>query len=193
MNVELLKEQEDAAREKWREYKEAAKKTRDPVYMDLKNVYNQIKNGKAVINIYDAIKSGGIRADNCHPKLAIAMANKKVVYCRYKQDGTVEYRSRSEFARYVSDFELKNCLPTFTIKGRDGWGELHLKAPVPIIPPRLRPLKLNEDYFILWEVDSWTPLPSRDPYLLKRVTSEIFVVCGAWDLTDIEIKVMQGR
>jgi hypothetical protein len=186
MKIELLKEEKEAATEKWREYKDAAKKTRDPLYTDLKKVYAHIKSGRAVIDIFDAIKAGGIHAHNLHPKMAIARATEKEVRCIYQNDGTVEFFSGNEsYKRGFSGF--KDWLPT-----HNGW-RLDLKAPVPIIPPRLRPNKLTDDYYILWEVDSWTPVPSRDPYLLRKITPRLFVVLSAWDLTDIEIKVMQGR
>jgi len=192
MNIQLLKEDAEIAKDKWREYKDAAKKTRDPIYTDLKKVYNQIKNGNAVINIFDAIRLGGIRSDNAHPKLAISSALATTCFCRYTQNGTVRFSPRQwpkyrNSVPYSPTIELNNCLPELKISG------IELKAPVPIIPPRLRPIKLTDDYFILWEVDSWTPIPSKDPYLLKRLTKEMFVVCAGWDLTEIEIKVMQGR
>lgn len=185
MKIELLKEEAEAAREKWREYNEAFKKMRDPVYADLKKVYAQIKNGKAVIDIFDAIKVGGVRANN-HPMLAIARAVEKQVRCDYKGDGSVEFYSGNiSYRRGFVGFA--DWLP------RHKEWRLSLQAPVPVIPPRLRPAKLTDDYYILWEVDSWTPIPSRDPYLLRKITPRLYAVCAAWDLTDIEIKVMQGR
>jgi hypothetical protein len=191
MNIEILAEDRKLATEKWREYKEAAKKTRDPIYEDLKKVYNQIKNGKEVIDIFDAIQGGGIYPDTCHPKLAIAKATSKKVFCTYWQHGKVRFKNEEHGLGLKADIILDDCLPVF--KMQESWRSLELSAPVPTILPRLRPAKLTDDYYILWEVDSWTPLPSRDPYLLKRITSRMFVVCAAWDLTDIEMKVMAGR
>jgi hypothetical protein len=192
MDVQHLTEDQDVAAEKWREYKDAAKKTRDPLYDDMKKVYYQIKQGKTVVNVFDAIKKGGIHTVNAHPKLAICQANAKEVFCRYRSNGTVFYSPRSFWTRGWRDrpgsneFMFLDCLPQIR-------QDLQLKAPVPIIPPRLRPVKLTDDYYILWEVDHWTPMPSKDPYLLKRVAGNLFVVCAAWDLTDIEIAVMAGR
>lgn len=192
MKIELLKENEYAAREKWKEYATAFKKTRDPLYNELKKVYHAIKGGKAVIDLHKVISGGGIR-EKCHPNLAVAPANQKKVFCRYYQNGDVMFSPFRHWPRHVWKGEvtgreilLRECLPKIT-------QELRLEAPIPIIPPRLRPATLSDDYFILWEVDNWTMTPSKDPYLLRRISKNIFLVCAAWDLTDIEMAVMAGR
>lgn len=193
MKIETLKENAFDARDKYNEYKTAYKATKDPLYGDLKRVYHAIKGGKQVIDIFQAIKVGGVRAGN-EPNLAIAKAKDKTVICRYDQDGTVKYCTRddgrSDWKTLKADIALKSCLPVW--KGANSWDSKRLSAPVPIIPPRLRPINLTDDYYILWEVDHWSPLPSRDPYLLKRLSRTLFVVCAAWDLTDIEMAVMAG-
>jgi len=189
MEVDMLTEEKEAATLKYKEYLQASKTCRDKTYDDLKKVYNQIRKGKSVIDITDAIRRGGVR-ENFHPNLAIARANSKEVRCIYSRNGDVQYRSSDNVWRFrKSDVEIKDCLKKWN---GSPW-ELDLKAPTPIIPPRLRPVSLTEDYYILWEVDTWTPMPSRDPYLLKRITKNLFVVCAAWDLTDIEMRVMAGR
>jgi len=191
MKIELLKEHEYAAREKWKEYTAAFKKTRDPLYNDMKKVYHAIKKGAAVIDVSAAIKSAGVR-DNGYPWLAIAPANKKIVHLRYRNDGSVFYSPYSHWGKRWNgnlskgEIEIANCFPAIK-------QTVDLKAPIPIIPPRLRPATLHDDYYILWEVDSWTVVPSKDPYLLRRITVNLFAVVAAWDLTDIEIAVMAGR
>ena len=189
MNIKLLKEEKEAAELKYKEYLQASKTFRDKTYDDLKKVYNQIRKGKAVIDIFKAIQGGGVR-DNWHPNLAIAKASSKEVRCIYMKNGNVQFRSSENIWKHrVSDVELIDCLP----KWENGPWLLELKAPTPIIPPRLRPKNLTDDYYILWEVDAWKPIPSRDPYLLIRITRNLFVVCAAWDLTDIEMAVIGER
>lgn len=189
MEVQLLTEEKEAAAIKYKEYLQASKTCRDKTYDSLKKVYNQIRKGKSVIDVTDAIRNAGVR-DNFHPYLAIARANSKEVRCIYRRNGDVQYRSsENTFRLKRSDIVIPDCFK----KWDGGPWELDLKAPTPIIPPRLRPQTLSEDFYILWEVDTWTPMPSRDPYLLKRITNNLFVVCAAWDLTDIEIKVMAER
>ncbi len=58
---------------------------------------------------------------------------------------------------------------------------------------RLLPKGSNENYYVLWEVDHWTREPPRDPYLLRRITDNMFVVIAAWNLTDLERAVIKGR
>lgn len=188
MQVELLKEEKEAANAKYKEYLQASKTCRDKTYDDLKKVYNQVRKGKAVIDIAKAISGGGIR-EGYHPNLAIAQASAKKVKCIYRRSGDVQFRSSDDLWKFrSSDIEIKACLPAWI----NGDWSIELEAPVPIIPPRLRPANLTKDYYILWEVDEWKMVPSRDPYLLKRITNTIFLVCAAWDLTDIEMAVMAG-
>lgn len=192
MNITLLKEHTDAAREKWREYKDAFKTTKDPMYKSMREVYNAIKNGHAIVNVFDAIKQAGLRKDTGHPLLAIGPASSKKILVRQYADGGVFYSTEREWPRgwngrraLGNERYFDKCLPPVQ---RD----FNLVAPIPIIPPRLRPAKLTADYFILWEVDHWTPVPSKDPYLLKHVTGDLYTVCAGWDLTDIELSIMKG-
>ena len=189
MNIELLAEEKQLATEKYQEYLQASKTCRDKRYDDLKKVYNHIRKGKSVVDITKAIKSGGVR-DNWHPSLAIGLASSPTVRCIYKREGDVQFRSSNNLWKFrASDIDIKQGLPSW----QNGPWELRLEAPIPIIPPRLRPAKLTPDYYILWEVDTWTPAPSKDPYLLKRLSPTLFLICAAWDLTDIEMAVIAGR
>jgi len=68
-----------------------------------------------------------------------------------------------------------------------------LTAPLPIIPPQFLPNGDLSDYFLLWEVESWTQEPPVDPMLLRRLTPNMFVVLAVWDLTPLEQAVLRGR
>ena len=46
---------------------------------------------------------------------------------------------------------------------------------------------------MLWEVDEWSAAPDKDPFLLRRITPNMFVIVAAWELTDLEISVISGR
>lgn len=191
--------------EKWREYVAAEKMYRKPEFTDLKKVYNQIKCGRKIIDIFKIIQKGGCHNNNSHPKLAIAKASVKQVWCKYYPDGSVKFINRtnswgaSPDALRMEDVDLKSCLPEFDKKiipaNPQGWRPDHfqLMAPVPIIPPQYLPKKLTDDYYILWEVDEWKLVPPTDPWLLKRITKTLFVVLAGWDLTPLEKAVMHGR
>jgi hypothetical protein len=67
-----------------------------------------------------------------------------------------------------------------------------LKTIVPKIPASLRPKGDLNKYYILWEVEKWQAVP-KDPYLLKRLTKNMFVILAGWDLTELERSVIAGR
>jgi len=50
------------------------------------------------------------------------------------------------------------------------------------------------NYYILWESKEWEDLPeTKDPFLLKRLSENLFVILGSWDLTDLEQSIIRGR
>lgn len=191
-----------SATEKWREYVAAEKRERKPEYTDLKKIYAQVKQGKKVCDIFDVIHKGGIHP-NFHPKLAIAQAKTKVIYCRYHPNGTVHYVNRNSYwsgstsKPLKSDVDLPKCLPAWdrlSVTGNKYGSDFCLSAPVPLIPPQYLPKSgLTDDHYILWDVDKWEMAPPLDPWLLKRVTKTMFVVLAGWDLTELERAVMRGR
>jgi hypothetical protein len=64
---------------------------------------------------------------------------------------------------------------------------------VPIIPAELMPEGSLTNYYVLWEVKEWEELPEpKDPYLLKRISENLFVVLGAWEITDLERAIIGG-
>lgn len=210
MNVETFEELPEVARRKWKEYNEATKISNNPVYKDLKKVYNQIKGGRKIIDISKAIAKGGLN-DKHQPNLAVAKASSKFVWCTFYPSGKTNFVNGSNYwspntARnpLKEDVSIDNCFPKWDRHQLHKEGlfpknndflpyEMNLKAPVPMIPALLVPPKLTDDHYILWEVESWSIVPPRDPWLLKRITNTMFVVLAAWDLTELERAVMAGR
>lgn len=208
MNIETMSESRKTATEKWREYRNAEKVSDNPIYKDLKKVYNQLKGGRKIIDIFKVIQKGGINNEHL-PTMAIAKASSKFVWCTYDPNGQIQFVNRK--SRYswdnnngaspiMEDVSFGNWLPEFstaTLKSKglmkeNDWS-FRLKAPVPLIPPKHLPVNLTDDYYILWEVDKWAMVAPTDPYLLKRITKNLFVVLAAWDLTPMEKAVMEGR
>lgn len=187
-----LSETKKEATRLWHEYKAASKAYKDPIYDDLQKVYNQVKGGKKVIDIFKVIQKGGVIKPG-YPRLAIVKAKTKKVFCTYFTTGSVHFKNENRFAGPIAeDISLIFCLPEF--KFTEPWkGSHNLEAPVPMIPFKILPQKLTDDYYILWEVDEWKMVPPTDPYLLKRITKNMFVVLAGWDLTEIEKSVMAGR
>lgn len=203
--IDVITQSRFAATEKWREYVSAEKIYRKPEFRDLKKVYAQLKDGKKVIDIFKVIQKGGVHS-NHHPKMAIAKVGIANIYCTLYPSGKVKFVNRqSRWSTDAPDSEKKEdvclpegCLPVFDrkiIPLQNGWlpDRFELKAPVPIVPPEHLPKKLTNDYYILWEVDEWKQLPPTDPWLLRRITKNMFVVLAGWDLTEIEKSVMHGK
>lgn len=196
MNIYPYTEEREAAKAKWREYSKAARESNDKVYSDLAKTYNQLKCGRKVIDIQKVISAGGIH-ENFHPKLAICKVTTKDVFCFYNDSGRVRFvnRPNSYALTKKEDIEIHNCLPAIprTLFKETWQHDISLKAPRPLIPPSLLPKKLTDDYYVLWEVDKWENIPPVDPYLLRRITPNMFVVVAGWDLTPLERAVMKGR
>jgi hypothetical protein len=206
MVVETFREVRAVATVKWREYRDAEKRTKgkEPLYTDLKKMYWQIMHGKVLCDITEVIKAGGVH-ENFHPKLAVARADAKKVLCRYDRTGNCRFRTDASnrwrdqgFASDVNVFlpeipreKLRTINPFSQQPVHDS--RFDLEAPVPLIPPQHRPDKLTDEHYILWEVDEWRMVPPTDPYLLRRITKNIFAVEAQWDLTPLEKAAMAGR
>jgi len=57
----------------------------------------------------------------------------------------------------------------------------------------MRPKTKLEGFHTLWEVETWTLEPPRDPVLLRRLGGDLYVVLAVWDLTDLERAVLGAR
>lgn len=189
MQLDEMTLTKEEATAKWKEYVEAKKVSKDPIYKELAAVYNQVKAGRKIIDIYKLIPKGGTHS-NHHPKLAIVTATAKECLCRISANGDVRYVPRFRWKR-SEVIEIKQAFPEIPNVNR--WQTYDLKAPVPIIPPQFMPKKMRADYFILWEVDEWKLIPPTDPWLLRRLTKNLFVAIVGWDLTEIEKAVMAGK
>lgn len=77
-------------------------------------------------------------------------------------------------------------------RGRNfGWARA--RAVVPLVPLDLRPKRGLANYHVLWEA-VWEPAPPVDPMLLRRIgQGDLWVVCAAWDLTEVERAALAAR
>lgn len=118
MNIETFSEARRTATEKWREYRNAEKMSNNPVYKDLKKVYNQIKGGRKIIDIFKVIQKSGI-SDQHLPALAIAKASSKNVWCSYHNNGFVSFVNKKDGwgssgrSPIKEDVNFLNWLPEF--------------------------------------------------------------------------------
>jgi hypothetical protein len=187
MKVEALKIPQVQARELWRKYREhLAYQT--PLDHEIETAYKAIAQGRTVIRALQSIRAAGVGADG-RPKLAIARATARFVEC-HLHTGWCEFRSdAAHYTRTRSIVEVRE----FPEAQERRAGQQRGRAPVPIIPVHLRPRRGLFNYHVLWEVEEWTPQPPVDPYLLRRLAGDMWLVVAAWDLTPVERAAMATR
>ena len=181
----------------WKEYIEACKDNpKDKFLQDMKGVYCQLKSGRKIVDIHKIFEAAGLN-EKSEPKLAIAVASAKTVMMEYKQSGTVMFTKDSSWRHKetTEDTIISNIFPQLPEQHwEDKYSKyIRRKTTVPAIPASLRPKGSLNNYYILWEVKKWEIIPPKDPYLLKRITPNMFVVLAGWNLTELERSVMKGR
>lgn len=180
----------DAYRE-WRRYQSHRLNQGAAVEADreIERIYKLIASGKKVIRALDSIVKAGVNAEGL-PKLAIVRAVQDKCYLYVRGDGSMVMSAR-EHPRSREAREMCFQFPAGTIPGKQ-WK--HFQAIVPHIPPHIRPARGLANYHILWEAE-WSKVIPVDPMLLRRIGTkgDMWLVCGAWDLTEVERAVLAGR
>lgn len=197
MDVAQFEVTQKEAAEQWKLYRDACKlNPKDAFSQDMKACYNQLKQGRKIIDMDETMKRGGLNMKG-EPRLAVCRADALYCILYIKEDGTYRFTAGQDRRKvYVDDFTT-SIFPKLTSqqikeKGGDYWG-LILRTVVPAIPPICKPKANLENYHVLWEVDEWKIIPPKDPYLLKRIHGNIFVVLAGWNLSELERAVMKGR
>jgi len=194
MNLPLIQIDKKTAQAKLAAYRVQLKKRNDAEYHAALKGYAALAKGTPLLNLTDAFAFAGLGPDFL-PKLAIARADRKQVKVTVNQHTLVFHAfNRNQWRETGSEtlfrripFESQNHMET-----NNGY------ALIPMIPADARPNVSLADCFILWEVEHWAdrPIrstPDRDPYLLKHLAGDLYAVLAAWDLTDLERAIMQGR
>ena len=181
----------DVARKKWKEYLKASKIHGDKYLKELKGLYYHLSNERKVIDVFEAIKFAGLNAKN-EPRLAICKADNKTVTFRKESNRKGTFES----SNYRYNVNLPNNTFNIDFPSSPGrtWDIINqrIKTKVPIVPANKLPEKGSlKDHFILWEVEDWEVIP-KDPFLLKRISNNLFVVISSWNLTKLERALMNG-
>lgn len=184
MNVAPLAVTQEAAAIALREYK-AHRATYDKRDWEIERIYRAISKGRTVISVHDAIRAAGVD-ELGRPRLAIMRADQRQVQCNACWDSSVVFTNEYNSRAGEWHFEIPWSNRAHRCRS------VNLAARLPRIPPQHRPASGNlGSYHILWEAD-WTDIP-RDPYLLKRIGKDAWIVLAAWDLTDVEIAVLRAH
>jgi hypothetical protein len=190
------------ARRKYAEYRTAVESGRgDRQDRELMHAYHQLGLGRTVVSLGKAIRTAGTDAVG-RPILAVANASARWCFFVWAAG---EYRSSDwshPASAFVSSYQENPGWRTVsanraTWRGafrfpREWFGfrlQNDIRAQVPSVPVKHRPKARLDNYVILWEAN-WEEAP-RDPYLLRRVTGDLFVVLAQWNLTDVERTVLE--
>ncbi|HZS10410.1 MAG TPA: hypothetical protein VFD58_36610 [Blastocatellia bacterium] len=190
--------EKDAAKQAHREYASLVKTRKEQYIRDLKQVYWHLAKGEKVLDIYEVFNKTGVNEQG-DPKLAIVRADRKSVVFRKDNSGTGSFRCEDSWHHCKSCIDLPvNTFPDFPTEqpNPNSWPRIireRITTQTPIIPAHLVPSGSLDNYFILWEVPEWKPVPTfKDPFLLKRINKNTFVVLAEWDLTPLEQAVIRG-
>jgi len=172
----------ELAEQKLDEYKIILKTQRRAEDVEMRRMYKAAMKGKPIIDVLAAWKSTGLK--DGYPRLALARADwSECHFSKWNKqfrDNDRGLRAREHWIRIPDDaWDWGQVLP------RDA------HAPVPFMPPSVRPKRWLSSYHILFEVEKWTEYPA-DPFLLKHITGWLFVVEAEWDLTQLERSLLAG-
>ena len=181
MNVEKLTMDKEHARSLYKSYQaHRAGMTKDDEA--IASIYRHIAQGKLVIRALASIIAAGLNAAG-QPRLAIARADEREIDCRIWNDSCTFEPPRV----YTRSRQRQFVVPIPGLSSRTP----NCRAIVPLIPVHLRPRTAIDKYHVLWEAD-WNQYPV-DPYLLRRLGEDAWVVVAAWDLTPVERAVMSSK
>lgn len=194
---------QEKAKEIYGDYLEVVKTRKEKYLRDLKQVYYHLSKGHQVLDIYEVFKKSGVNEDG-EPKLAIVRADvKKCVF--HKRDlgsgrfsENFDWRDQEIPARF-DVFLPSNTFPDWKIdETKETWDDeriirRHIQTKTTICPPHLLPNGKLDNYYLLWEVEKWDEVPvAKDPFLLKRINDNAFIVLAEWNLTKVEQAVIRG-
>ena len=198
-----IKMPQEQAKEEWKKYVELLKTRKEKYLETMKKAHYEMKQGKELIDVYKIMKEVGLNDLN-EPKLAIARADISEIVFKRRDEGTGTFEMEQGWNRssWKTDIELPQN--TFKIhwkrqmnNGVESTWQIDkekITTKVPIIPAELVPEGDLKNHYILWEPSEWQELPeTKDPILLKRISQNLFVILGSWDLTELEQSVILGR
>lgn len=206
MNVGAIAMDPKLAREAYREYSASVRGRMLDEYRAVREAYEELAKGHSIIDIKTALQIAGLDEKN-RPKLAIVQADKPMCYLHRNGNGTTGRFSHFPEEKPRQKHGLVH-LPPDVWKAMRGWPQYEdrargmpfkasefertLRAVSPIVPPRFLPRDPLANYFIIFE-PVWQQVPNPDPILCKRLNATTFAAVAQWDMTPVELMVLQGR
>ncbi len=190
MQTETVVVERAEARALYRKYREHQHYAR-PIDWEIQRTYQLIAQGRVVIKAIDSIVAAGLDEMQL-PKLAIVRADAEECFWLPTHGGggafaMTKLLGAGPRASVAAHHHRRGHLPEQS-RSRNSY-----RAVVPLIPIHLRPKRGLQNYHVLWEAE-WRPAPPVDPLLLRRIgVSDLWVVCAAWDLTEVERAALAAR
>ena len=195
MNLTTLEMPVEEAKARLTEYEQMIATERTAEDDAIAAGYRAAARGLPVIMLTEVFNAGGW-FPNGLPRLAIARADAKEVRVEVRGHNTREIVFTDDDAGDNrgalvgrNTVRVNGLTPPTTIDRQ--WRG---RTIVPLIPPRHRPrLRRLRGFHVLWEVERWTPAPSKDPALVRHIRGDLWSVVATWDLTDLEMAVLSQR
>lgn len=204
MELTTIKVSKEEAQAKIKAYYNRLRRRANLQYRQALDAYSKIPDGGELVDLGKVFLD--VPLDEWwRPRVAVARADRKEVrvyrdtrWSRSAQatvytnkvrfDTTIEWGTPWHRGDMVLHFDLRD-----EPKGEFKAG----KALVPLVPPEHRPGGHLRNYTLLWEVERWQeikddPKASMDPYLLRQVFGDLYVIVAQWDLTEIEKAILEA-
>lgn len=193
MNVPTIKGSRYEHLRQFNAYRKSVAECGTPEYRAILETLRQLKMGKTVLSLSQAIAGGGTD-EHGRPKLAVCRADTHWVwFCPSHIWRGANFHCFVSDSRPQRDSWMSNTWSTknFTSKCLGVRANLLVTtrtdraiAQAPLIPPSVRPRSHLSRYHVLFEAD-WQD-PPRDPLLLRKIAPDLYVVLAQWDLTEVE-------
>jgi hypothetical protein len=198
MDLGVIEITEEEAAKRVAEYESVLEAERSAEDAAILSAYRAAKRGLPVISLTKAFQIAGYHTEGVSaglPKLAIVRADAKECWVECGSNGKLKFASkewdRSRGALVGASHVVVDTGVSPPAQHRPRWRGHTI---VPLVPPRHRPKKGRlHSFHILWEVDEWTPVPPKDPALLRHIRGDLWSVQAVWDLTEMERLVLSQR
>jgi hypothetical protein len=203
MDLPMVVVPQAEAAAKLAEYHQAVRRERDAEDEALLAAYRAARKGLPMISMREAIRRGGFFPAGPYqglPRLAVARADTFKCWAEWDNgwregpDSVIYYGPdgrRNLGALVGRDTVRVRVEEPPPARQRKSWERA--SAVVPLIPPGIRPRHGLRRLHLLWEVESWSPEPPRDPALIRHVRGDLWAVLAVWDLTELERLVLAQR
>ncbi len=196
MDVTKITVDRAEAKARYEEYR-AHRQFETPIDAEIKRAYRAIAQGSVVIQALKSIVAAGAHADGT-ARLGLVRADQTRCIFDRSTAGAFQLFAPGH-RRATAAADMRFAFPDGSLpSAKDTWSPggwwREREAVVPMIPIRLRPpAKDLSKFHIIWEAE-WNLTVPVDPMLLRRLgKGDLWLVCAAWDLTEIERAVLAAR